>query len=159
MSNCIVRTGLCAFSTFFTFGSINVGTVTSRFNCTEFTGIDTCFSQTILTVFCHNIAGNGTVLTCRTDNLYYISIILNSRRFSFSQTNTLSDNLTFLVNATTELRERARNQLHCNIVLMLLKFPVKSQTCYFFQHFMFDLDYICVCVSQLLTLQKEFSQS
>lgn len=40
---------------------------------------DFCFSKTILTVFCYCITGNRAILTCGTDNLDHISIILCTR--------------------------------------------------------------------------------
>ena len=149
MRDCIVRTCSCTASTLFTFLRINVGTMTSRLNGTEFTCIDTCLSHTVLTVFCNGITGNRAVLTGCTDYLNHVSIILRSRGFALCKTDTLADNFSFFVDTTTELWCRARNQTNRDVVSLSIKSPFKCQFCDFTQNRMLDLDYIFISVHKI----------
>ena len=149
MRDCIVRTCSCTSSTLFTFLRINVGTMTSRLNGTEFTCIDTCLSHTVLTVFCNGITGNRAVLTGCTDYLNHVSIILRSRGFALCKTDTLADNFSFFVDTATELWCRARNQTNRDVVSLRIKSTLKCQFCNLTQNGMLDLDYIFISVHKI----------
>src|SRR5699024_5298855 len=146
MCNRIIRTCLCTLSALFTLGCINMGPVSSLFDCSEFTCVDTCFSKTVLTVFSHCITGNRTVLTRRINDLNNISIILFTRRLSFCQTNSLTYDFSFFVNTASKLRKRSRNQSACNVIPLFFQFSFKSQPRHFIQYLMFDCDYIFISV-------------
>ena len=149
MCNCVVRTCGCAASTLFTFLRINMGTMTTCLNSTKFTCIDTCFSHTVLTVFCNGITGNRTVLTGCTDYLNHISIILRPWGFALCKTDTLADNLSLFVDTATELWCRARNQTNRDVVSLRIKSTLKCQFCNLTQNGMFDLDYIFISVHKI----------
>ena len=102
MCDCIVRTGLRTSSTFFTFCRIDVGAGSSRLNRTEFAGIDTSLSKTVLAVLRNRITGDRTVLTGRADNLNNIPVILRSGRFPLRQPYSLTDNLPLLINTAAQ---------------------------------------------------------
>ena len=101
-------------------GRVNVGTKSSRLDRAEFTCIDTCLSQTVLAVIGYDIAGDRTVLTGRTDNLNYISIVNCSRCFSLSKSDTLADDCSFLINTTSEVWCWSRNDVEWDVVSYLI---------------------------------------
>ncbi len=144
VGNGIVRTGLCTFSAFFTFGCINMGAFSAHFNGTEFAGIDTCLSNTVLAVFRNGITGNGTVLTGRADNLNYISVIRNSWRLPFCQADSLPNDFSLLVDTAAELWRGPRYQFQCNVISFCIQFSGKCQFCNFIEHIMFDSNYIFI---------------
>ena len=150
MCDCIVRTGLRTSSTFFTFCRIDVGAGSSRLNRTEFAGIDTSLSKTVLAVLRYNITGNRTVLTCRTDDLNHIAIISQTWRFALRQTDSLSDNLSFFINTAAKLRCRTWDQAHCDIVSLLVKLTGKCQLCHFIEYVVFDFDHIFISIHRVL---------
>ena len=125
-----------------------MGTVAPWFDGAELTRIYTRLANTVLAVLRHCIAGDRTIFTGRTDNLDDIAVVGNSRRFSLSQAYPLTDDLSFLINTAAELRRGSRDQLKRDLILALLQFSVKSQTCNLLQNCMFDFDYICICVPQ-----------
>ena len=145
MSDSIVRACLGTHTALFTFIGINVGTLLSGTDSTELTCIHTCLTQTILTVVRYNITGNRTVLTCGRNNLYNISIVLRTRSFSLCQTNTLTDNLTFFIDAATELRCWSRYHLTWQVISFLLQSALKGQLCHLIKYIMLDPNHIFIC--------------
>src|SRR5699024_2851509 len=103
----------------------------SCLNRAELTCIDTCLTNTVLAVLRHCIAGDRTVLTCGADDLDHIAVILKPRSLSLCQTDTLSDDLSLLVNTAAELSSRSRDQFHRDLILTLLQLSGESQPRYF----------------------------
>ena len=146
MRNGIVRTCCSTTSTLFTLLWINVGTMTSCLDCSKFTCIDTCLTHTVLAVLCYCVAGDWTILTGSIHYLNNVSIIFRTRCLTFCQTDTLTDDLTLLINTATELRCWSRNQTNRNMISLRIKCSFKCQFCYLTQYCMFNFNYIFVSV-------------
>ena len=121
----------------------------SRLDRTEFARVDTCLSDTVLTVFRDRIAGNRAVLAGRADNLNDVSIINGARRLPLRKTHSLPDNFSFFVDTTTKLRRRARDQFQRDVISSGIQFPGKSQLCDFVEHIMFDFNHIFISIHRV----------
>ena len=116
-----------------------MGTVTANRDRTKVTCVLTGFTHTFLTVIGYNESCDRTLLTCRRDNLNDIVALFVTRTFSFRETDSLTDDLSLLIYAATELCLRARDQFERDIVSLFLESAFKSQPGNCAQHVILDL--------------------
>ena len=75
MGNGIVRTGIGTHTALLTFVRINMGSLLSYGDSAKMAGILTSLAHTFPAVIRYHIRGDGTFLTGRIDDLYYIRSI------------------------------------------------------------------------------------
>ena len=149
MGNGIIGTGRRTFSALLTLLGVNMGTMSSHLNGSEFAGIDTSLSHTVLTIFRHRVAGNRAVLTGGADDLNDISVIMLSRRLPLRQTNTLTDDFPLFIDTAPKLWNRSRNQPKRNVIPLGIQSSLKGQPRHFPKYLMLDFNHIDICVHTL----------
>lgn len=126
MSDSVVRTCLCTASTLLTLLWVDMWAETSCLDCSELTCIDTSLAKTVLTVLSNCVAWNRTILTCWTDYLDDIAVIICAWCFTLCKSDTLTDDFSLLVDTATELRCRSRNQCNGMSSLISSRLPANA---------------------------------
>ena len=142
--NGIIRTGRSTHTTLTTLRRVDIGLMHADGDGAEFTGIIAGFSHTVLTVVCYRIAGNGTFLAGRGDDINRIRPVRQIRcsaqgSFALCQIHSLSDNLPLLVDTAAKLRFRSSDHVIRNAILFFLEFTLKGQLRYAVKNFMLNL--------------------
>ena len=138
MGNRTVRTCLCTFSTFLTLIGVYVSTTVFHGDSPKITRILACLSHTFPAVVCHYIGCNRTFLTGSIDNLNYIDGIFACRTFSFCQTNSLFNNLSFFIDTAAKLSLRAWEHFVRQFFSLLFQLSLPCQLCHLTQHIMLN---------------------
>ena len=142
----MVRTSLCTLTALLTLGRIDVTAVLTRMAGIKLTSIHAGLTKTVLAVVGNHIAGDRTILAGSMDHMDQVTVVMLTRSHTHSKAGTLTDDLPLLIDTTTELRLRTRNQALWQVLDLLLELSSKSKLCNCCQHVVFDFDYSFVSV-------------